>query len=144
MTGDHVIHWRAAQWTKSGIVGQWRITSVHFPKSPSTGHKPALRHVCHLPRGCTTSRNGATIFAAVIEFVILIGVLLVGLVLVAHGTAVKNKWGVNLEPVHCPRCNAPQPSVRKPHSFSEMLWGGWRCRSCDCEIDKWKWGRQIH
>ena len=34
MTGDHVIHWRAAQWTKSGIVGQWRITSVHFPKSP--------------------------------------------------------------------------------------------------------------
>jgi hypothetical protein len=116
--------------------------TVHFPTIASFVHKPALRHVCHLAGGgCTTSRNAATMFAAVIEFLVLIGVLLVGLVLVAHGTAVKNRWGVNLDPVHCPRCNAPQPSGRKPHSFSEMLWGGWRCQACDCEIDKW--GRQI-
>jgi len=129
-------------------VGFWKLAigtahaTAHFPRTPSTVRKPALRPVCHLPGGCTTSRNAATMFAAMIELVILIGVLIVFLVLVAHGTAVKNRWGVNSKPVHCPRCSAPQPTARIPHSFSEMLWGGWRCRCCDIEIDKW--GRQIH
>jgi hypothetical protein len=83
----------------------------------------------------------ATILFTVIEGVIIIGVLLVGLVLLVHGTTVKNSWGVNLEPTHCPRCRAMLPRVRRPRSFSQLLWGGWTCRACSCEIDKW--GREI-
>jgi hypothetical protein len=78
----------------------------------------------------------------VLGFVILVGILLVGLVAVAHGTVVKNRWGVNLEPVHCPRCNATPLRVRVPQSFNQFLWGGRTCRGCGCEIDKW--GREIH
>ena len=79
--------------------------------------------------------------AAVIGFITVIGVLFVGLVLVVHGTVVKNRWGVNLEAIQCPRCNAPQPTMRMPHSLRETLWGGGTCRDCGCEIDKW--GREI-
>jgi hypothetical protein len=90
---------------------------------------------------CKARDNVATMMAAVIGFIIVIGVLFVGLVLVVHGTAVKNRWGVNLEAIRCPRCNAPQPTVRRPRSLRETLWGGGACRDCACEIDKW--GREI-
>jgi hypothetical protein len=80
-------------------------------------------------------------FTVVIGFFVLVGILLVGLVLVAHGTAAKNRWGMNLEPVHCPRCDERPPRGRRPHTLREMLWGGWTCRSCGCPIDKW--GRQM-
>ena len=41
-------------------------------------------------------------FTVVAGFLVLAGVLLVGLALVAHGTAAKNRWGINMEGVHCP------------------------------------------
>jgi hypothetical protein len=50
-----------------------------------------------------------------------------------HGS----QWGINTGTVCCPRCGAPQPSVRMPRSFKEMLWGGWTCQGCGTAMDKW-------
>lgn len=72
---------------------------------------------------------------------ILIALLTVGLVLVAYGTIRKNKWGINLNPVNCPRCNRTVPQIRQPKSTSQSMWGGWTCETCGCEMDKW--GREI-
>jgi hypothetical protein len=68
-------------------------------------------------------------------------ILLLGLVLVVHGTAVKNKWGVNLDGSSCPRCHAAIPSIRVPKSMAQALWGGSVCQNCGCEVDKW--GREV-
>ena len=36
----------------------------------------------------------------------------------------------------CPQCGAKQPKVRKPANRQQMLWGGWTCLECKCEIDR--------
>ena len=36
----------------------------------------------------------------------------------------------------CPNCSTPVPSVRKPTSFRQFLWGGWTCESCATEMDR--------
>ena len=80
-------------------------------------------------------------------FELTIRVALVGLLvlfevtLVIYGTSVRNKWGVNVKPSHCPQCNAPTAGVRIPKSLGEFLWGGWTCGSCGTSVDKW--GREI-
>lgn len=72
----------------------------------------------------------------------LLGALLVaGIVFLAHGSVAKTKWGINLEQPACPRCQAAMPSVRAPRSLKQALWGGSKCASCGCEMDKW--GREI-
>jgi hypothetical protein len=76
-----------------------------------------------------------------IAFVIIFGILAIGVVLVVHGTVVKNRWGVNLGPVYCPHCKTPFPLVRKPQSLSQAMWGGSTCRVCGTEADKW--GREV-
>jgi hypothetical protein len=63
------------------------------------------------------------------------------LLLIAHGTVAKNRWGINSSPVTCPRCNSPIGSVRVPSSLREVLWGGVTCRKCGCVLDKW--GREM-
>ncbi len=75
------------------------------------------------------------------ELAVIFLLLGVGLVLVIYGTIRKNRWGINLEPVNCPRCKQPMPQVRKPMSLSQTLWGGGTCVRCGCEMDKW--GREI-
>jgi hypothetical protein len=73
---------------------------------------------------------------------LIFGFLLAGTILVAYGTAVKNRWGINLAPAEdCPRCAAKVPLVRIPRSSGQFLWGDRRCHNCGCEIDKW--GREI-
>jgi hypothetical protein len=47
------------------------------------------------------------------------------------------KWGINPEPVNCPRCDNQQPKTRLPTSFRQAMWGGWSCKSCGCEMDKY-------
>ena len=76
-----------------------------------------------------------------IELAIVFGVLTVGVALVAWGTVTKNRWGINLKPNICPRCKAAMPSVRKPQSGRQMLWGGSTCPECGAETDKW--GREL-
>lgn len=72
-----------------------------------------------------------------IEVAIVVGVLGVGIGLVAWGTVTKNRWGINLEPNNCPRCKAVVPPVRTPQSTRQMLWGGSTCSECDAEMNKW-------
>jgi hypothetical protein len=76
-----------------------------------------------------------------VAFVFVVSVLLVGLVLVAYGTMVRNGWGINIRQVNCPHCNTPVPKARKPKSRREMLWGGSSCDKCGCQMDKW--GNQL-
>jgi hypothetical protein len=67
--------------------------------------------------------------------------LLAGLVLVIYGTAVKNKWGVNLDGSLCPRCRAAMPAIRGPEVNGAVVVGGSTCHNCGCEVDKW--GREV-
>ena len=67
--------------------------------------------------------------------------LAVGVVLVIHGTLVKNRWGINLRQVQCPNCATVMGRVRMPASGSQAMWGGYTCPTCNCELDKW--GRLI-
>lgn len=64
-------------------------------------------------------------------------IVLVGLMLVVYGTFARNRWGINLHQVNCPRCGAPVPKIRQPKSRYQKLWGGWNCEKCGCELDKW-------
>ena len=77
---------------------------------------------------------------AMISLVVIFGLLAVGMVLVAYGTVAKNRWGINLrtlDGVSCPRCNSPQPKLRKPRSIRQAMWGGYTCVTYAAEIDKW-------
>lgn len=49
----------------------------------------------------------------------------------------KGKIGINTNTVHCPTCNPKAPMVRVPLNSREFLWGGWTCKHCGCEFDKY-------
>jgi hypothetical protein len=72
---------------------------------------------------------------------VIFGVLAAGMVLIVYGTIAKNRWGINLGPVSCPRCNTMLPQVRKPQSSRQAMWGGYTCPNCKTEADKW--GREV-
>jgi hypothetical protein len=72
---------------------------------------------------------------------VIFSLLFIGVALVAYGTLVKNRWGVNLSAVSCPRCNTALPRVRQPQSIRHALWGGWTCPVCGTEVDNW--GREV-
>lgn len=56
------------------------------------------------------------------------------LVAVIYGTLAKNRWGINLGSVSCPRCNTLLPQVRKPPSLQQSMWGGCTCPDCGVEV----------
>lgn len=49
----------------------------------------------------------------------------------------ENKWGINLETVHCPACKQRMPELRIPNSLHQLMWGGWTCPNCGTRMDKW-------
>jgi hypothetical protein len=51
------------------------------------------------------------------------------------------KLGINTKTVCCPRCGRKAPMLRIPANLRQALWGGWTCRQCRCEFDKY--GREI-
>jgi hypothetical protein len=65
------------------------------------------------------------------------GILGLGALVVLYGTIARNRWGINLEPVSCPRCGAPAPQARRPETLHQAMWGGWTCGVCGAEVDKW-------
>jgi hypothetical protein len=74
---------------------------------------------------------------------LVFGSLLFGLVLVIRDSVRRRgRWGINGSPTFCPNCGEATPTVRKPASFQQALWGGCMCKECGCEFDKW--GRRIH
>ncbi len=40
------------------------------------------------------------------------------------------------KPKKCPKCGTPVPKTRKPANRRQLLWGGWTCAECGCEIDR--------
>jgi hypothetical protein len=79
-------------------------------------------------------------FGPGMETIVLI-VTGIALALIVFGIVARNRWGINVEPVSCPRCGTPQPRIRRPNSLRQALWGGYTCPACHCEVDKW--GRDI-
>jgi hypothetical protein len=83
-----------------------------------------------------------------IVLVVIFGLLSVGMVLVLYGTIAQNRWGINVGPVSCPRCNTPFPPHRHPQDTRQALWGGGTCANCGTEVDKWgrelSWQRRRH
>ncbi|MBY0512580.1 MAG: hypothetical protein K2P78_01555 [Gemmataceae bacterium] len=79
--------------------------------------------------------------ASLVVFAVLFGLF----ALVVRDTVRRRGWwGVNVKGLagaECPRCGEPLPAVRKPKNRRQVLWGGWTCDECGCEIDKW--GREV-
>ncbi|HYX71875.1 MAG TPA: hypothetical protein VE732_03835 [Nitrososphaera sp.] len=73
----------------------------------------------------------------IILLVLFGGVTILFLLMLRDTIRHKGRWGINLEPIRCPRCGAQSPMVRKPSSLRQAAWGGWTCSKCGCEIDKW-------
>jgi hypothetical protein len=44
-------------------------------------------------------------------------------------------WSRRIAP-KCPACGTQQPTLRKPSSLRQALFGGWTCPSCGTEIDR--------
>jgi hypothetical protein len=42
--------------------------------------------------------------------------------------------GLSDDPV-CHNCGAPPPTSWYPRSLRQVMWGGWSCTNCDCELD---------
>jgi len=38
-------------------------------------------------------------------------------------------------PKPCVECGAPAAIIRMPANRLQMLWGGWTCSECGCEMD---------
>jgi transposase-like protein len=53
----------------------------------------------------------------------------------------KGKQLINLVGVVCPKCGAEQPILRMPKSTREIFKGGWTCKNCGCEMDRF--GKEI-
>jgi hypothetical protein len=74
--------------------------------------------------------------------VLMFGALAVGLMLVIRDTIrQRGNWGVNFKPAACTECGTPAPLVRKPANWRQAMWGGWTCKECGFELDKW--GRPV-
>ena len=100
-----------------------------------------LLEVAHWPEHTNDCSTRVDRDAMTIALIIAFSVLGVGMVLLVYGTVVKNRWGVNLMPVSCPRCNIPLPQIRQPKTVRQVLWGGGTCAACGTEVDKW--GREL-
>lgn len=65
----------------------------------------------------------------------LIGVGAVGsLVMLAFGLGKPTAGGSG--GAKCAECGEPMPLVRRPANRRQMLWGGWTCAKCGCELDR--------
>lgn len=49
----------------------------------------------------------------------------------------QGKMGINLSSVKCPKCGRRMPMIRRPANQTQALWGGWTCKHCGCEMDKY-------
>ncbi|MEO7192371.1 MAG: hypothetical protein ABI051_15065 [Vicinamibacterales bacterium] len=73
--------------------------------------------------------------------VVTFGTLGAALAVMAYGTLARNRFGININSVVCPRCTTHLPRTREPNGLRQKLWGGWTCPVCRAEIDKW--GREL-
>jgi hypothetical protein len=57
--------------------------------------------------------------------------------LLTYQIKIQGHFGLGPLKVHCPACDTPQPFIRKPASTRQALFGGYTCKACSCEIDKY-------
>lgn len=38
-------------------------------------------------------------------------------------------------PAKCVECGAMLPKFRGPRTVGQLLWGGWTCQQCGCELN---------
>jgi hypothetical protein len=70
--------------------------------------------------------------------VLLIVVLGAVAAIIWRQTRAQGRWGIgSFAGTNCPRCGTHLPTIRKPASTGEMLWGGWTCPKCGCKVDKY-------
>ena len=77
--------------------------------------------------------------------IMLIGILIgvVGLIVMVFLLSLIKKdgpfkdLGVNIKRTHCPKCNEKQPIMRKPANQRQALFGGYTCKNCGVEMDKY-------
>lgn len=72
-------------------------------------------------------------------FVLVLVVVLPNLLgwLLQSRTQAEGRFGIGAFNVECPNCHSPQPIFRKPTSVRQMMWGGWTCKTCGTEINKY-------
>lgn len=68
---------------------------------------------------------------------IIIGIVLLFLLSLIKKDSKYSKFGINLSRVYCPNCNKKQPIVRKPANERQALYGGYTCKKCGIEMDKY-------
>lgn len=68
---------------------------------------------------------------------IIIGIVLVFLFSLINKDSKFAKLGVNLNRVFCSNCNEKQPVIRKPKNKRQALYGGYTCKKCGTEMDKY-------
>jgi len=87
-------------------------------------------------------------YLLLIVLVVGIGICAIYLYWMKQANAAKSKWGINLKTInpstkiYCPGCGSDQPKIRKPANLKQLLWGGFTCKSCGKEYDKWL--QEIH
>src|SRR5262245_45590141 len=65
------------------------------------------------------------------------GLLAAGAFLVARDTyRQRGRWGICLKTPVCQKCGEKMPAVRVPANWNQTLWGGWTCKQCGFEVDK--------
>lgn len=79
----------------------------------------------------------ADLLITLLFLLVLVTTLVVVLLIIRDTIRGAGIWGINFERVKCPRCGELAPARRRPTSFRQALWGGWTCRKCSCEMDKW-------
>jgi hypothetical protein len=82
-----------------------------------------------------------TVWEVLFCVVVLVGFVALagtGLFLIVRGTIRKDGFGINTGRPDCPKCGEPVSlAPRVPKSLRQALWGGWTCKECGCEMDKW-------
>lgn len=56
---------------------------------------------------------------------------------VLWGTFARNRWGINLGRITCPRCLRPIPNPGGLSGLQQRLFGGGTCSECKTLVDKW-------
>ncbi len=74
---------------------------------------------------------------SIMIYVLLALVSLIILLFLIIAWPKSGKMGIHLKGVICPKCKEKAPLVRVPKHLKQMLWGGWTCANCGCEMDKY-------
>lgn len=45
-------------------------------------------------------------------------------------------WAILQPAKKCPDCGTPLPKFRVAKTKQQMMWGGWTCPNCGCDIDR--------